>query len=277
MPANNKRERDNSSEEEEKQIFSTSKIVLRSPNYNTRNKEVQQQPKMEAQIVKLLSEIKSIREDMAKKDSVMLEMVTEIKQMREDMIKRDKEIAQILQEVKQIKVDHKKAEKNWNCDRVKILDKIRKLEIDREKAEKENRKLNIVIKGLSAEQLENRSELDKLFLEKLDIKCKIKNTTTVGKEEERKMLVVEMNTFEDKLKLLEKKKKLAGTNIYIENDLTREERRVQREIRAVAREQRNQGKTVKVSYQKLKINGKEFRWSRDEEGLIPVPSTSKNS
>lgn len=272
----NKRERTRAcEEEEERNIFTNSKKILRSPNYRYRHKENQEgENKME--IVELLKEIKDIREHMARKDELMCDLMKEIKEIREDMKKKDEKMLQIMQEIRDLKSESKKNEVNWNIDRKKIKNKLEKLEAITEKNEKEKRKLNIVIKGLSTNQVEQKDELDRIFREKMGIENKIKQTKTVGRIEGRKIIVAEMAKWEDKMEILEKKKYLQGTNIFIENDLTQEERRIQAEIRAVAREKKSKGNNVKIGYQKLNINGNEYKWSKDDDGLIPSTPTTKN-
>lgn len=269
-----KRDRATSSEDDEKSIFSASKVILRSPLY--RERELQKEKKMEENMMSVLQEIKQMREEMVKKDDLMYGMMSEIKELREDMRRRDEAVSQIMQEIKQLKIENKNSEENWNRDRTKILEKIGKLETISEKSEKEKRKLNVVFKGLSNAQLEQRAEMERLFKETLGIEYKVKSTRTVGKIEGKMTLIAEMGSWEDKREILENKKKLIGSTIYIDNDLTQEERRIQKEIRAVAREERNKGRTVKISYQKLTINGEEYRWSREDDGLTPVPYKSKN-
>lgn len=270
-----KRDRLNLSEEEEENILQPSKIILRSPKFKDKQ---QQHSNMEEQMHNILREIKDIRENAARKDELMYEMMREIKELREDLQRKDEIAAQMMQEIKQLRLDSKKHQENWDKERTRIDDKINKLEMLTEKNEKEKRKLNVVIKGLSPTQLQQQSELEKLFHEKMGIEYKIKKTAVIGREVGKQILLGQMNNWEDKVEIMNKKKNLIGTNIYIENDLTTEERRIQTEIRAVGREERGKGKTVKIGYQKLKINSEEYVWSRKDEGMVlaPVAPKSKN-
>jgi hypothetical protein len=54
--------------------------------------------------------------------------------------------------------------------------------------------------------------------------------------------------------------------MYIDDDLTNEERETQKKLRELAREERDRGKRVKIQYRKIQINGDWFRW--DETGEI---------
>jgi hypothetical protein len=46
--------------------------------------------------------------------------------------------------------------------------------------------------------------------------------------------------------------------MYIDDDFTNEERKTKKNLREVAREQRNTGKVVKIGYRKIQINGEWF-------------------
>lgn len=82
--------------------------------------------------------------------------------------------------------------------------------------------------------------------------------------------VVQMANFEAKIKVMENKNKLrsyAGGNVYIENDLTVKERGIQKQIRDVARNERQKGNVAKVGFNKLIINGIKWVWNREMDTL----------
>jgi hypothetical protein len=60
----------------------------------------------------------------------------------------------------------------------------------------------------------------------------------------------------NKSKLKEKK----DERMYIDDDLTKEERETQKKLRELARKERDRGKRVKIGYRKIQINGEWFRW-----------------
>ena len=62
-------------------------------------------------------------------------------------------------------------------------------------------------------------------------------------------------TFEHKIKVLQNKSRLREERVYIESDLTEQERSIQFELRKLARDYRNDGKQVKVGYKKLIVEG----------------------
>jgi hypothetical protein len=78
-----------------------------------------------------------------------------------------------------------------------------------------------------------------------------------------KMIVADLESWGEKRKVMENKRKLRekkGKRVYIEDDLTKKERDIQKELRALAKEERQKGLRVKVGYKKIWIEGKGFRW-----------------
>jgi hypothetical protein len=54
---------------------------------------------------------------------------------------------------------------------------------------------------------------------------------------------------------------------YADEDLTDEERKTQKKLRELAKEERDRGKRVKIEYRKIQINGEWFIWDEREEKL----------
>lgn len=74
----------------------------------------------------------------------------------------------------------------------------------------------------------------------------------------------------DKEKTMKNKsqlKNIKNARIYINNDLTKEEREKQKKIRQRAQQEKANGKTVKMGYNKLIIDGVEWKWNREKEDL----------
>jgi hypothetical protein len=55
--------------------------------------------------------------------------------------------------------------------------------------------------------------------------------------------------------------------IIIDDDLTNEERKTQKKLREVIREERYRGKRVNIGYRKIQINGEWFIWDERAEKL----------
>ncbi|KAF5299031.1 hypothetical protein FQR65_LT09494 [Abscondita terminalis] len=87
--------------------------------------------------------------------------------------------------------------------------------------------------------------------------------------------VVKLKNWESKQQIMKNKPKLNGSQIYIENNMTYEERKIQK---YVAKKEVSQGKTVKVGWHKLYKEGKWWKWDRSSGELKQEAraSTSKN-
>ena len=143
-----------------------------------------------------------------------------------------------------------------------VYNDILKEKDEREKAEKKN---NIVITGISFEKERIKEEVSKWITEKLNINVEVTEAWKIKEE----MTGVKMQSFHDKMNVIRNKNMLKKTKIYIKDDLTYNERQIQRKIieRAVQYREKNQETYVSVRYRKLIVGNEEYVWS-DEEGKL---------
>lgn len=73
-----------------------------------------------------------------------------------------------------------------------------------------------------------------------------------------------VSSFEEKMKIMKNKKNLKGKTVFIDDDLTKKEAALQKEIRIKAREEKEKGNQTKVGYGKLKINGVWTKWGQEK-------------
>lgn len=64
-----------------------------------------------------------------------------------------------------------------------------------------------------------------------------------------------------------KLKNLKGEKIFINEDLTIDERRKQNKIRNMAKTFMEEGKKVKLGYNKIIVDGEEWRWNKTKNEL----------
>jgi len=67
---------------------------------------------------------------------------------------------------------------------------------------------------------------------------------------------------------MRRKKKLGSREIYIDNDLTQEERKVQRKLREIARGERADGKRARVGYRRIEMEGQMYIWNKEENRIV---------
>ena len=59
-----------------------------------------------------------------------------------------------------------------------------------------------------------------------------------------------------------------GSKIYINHDLSREDRDVQSKLREIARQERKQGAEVRLGFRKIRINGNWIKWEQRRENNV---------
>lgn len=178
----------------------------------------------------------------------------------ETNIKKREELQECLLEKKEIKRQE---------------DRLRQLEMNLERKEKNQRKDNIIIKGKKFDKQNTTEDVRKFLKEKLDVEAQISETKTI-KVGEAEHTIVKLGSFQQKTEILKSKSKLKQETekIFIENDLTFQERKIQREIINFAR--KHTGKEVKISYQKLKVDSKLYKWDHKTGSVIESQNEPKN-
>jgi hypothetical protein len=88
------------------------------------------------------------------------------------------------------------------------------------------------------------------------VKVNVKEVFRINKD---KMMLAKIESWQQmKNIMLKKLKERKGEKTYIDRDLTNKERKTQKKLREVAREERDRGKRVKIGYRKIQINGEWF-------------------
>ncbi|KAF5289581.1 hypothetical protein FQA39_LY15028 [Lamprigera yunnana] len=83
--------------------------------------------------------------------------------------------------------------------------------------------------------------------------------TNIGRDNNTMMVIAEISNWEGKMLIMKNKNKLKGKQVYIDNDLTKEEQKVQAEVRRVAREEKAKRGSERPFFRQKLINHKENR------------------
>lgn len=194
---------------------------------------------------------------------VILSKIEELKnELKQEISKNHKEMRE---EFRLLKEEWEEKANIWKEEKTHLENRITKLEENLERQEKEKKKLNIVIKGLDDANKENKETVQKWIEEKLEIQTKIKQVFTVGKDKNKQAVIVKMHNWEAKKEIMQQKKRLYGTKVYIENDLTLKERATQIKLKEIADKLKEEGKRVKIGYKKLIINNVIHIWDEGKE------------
>ncbi|KAH0820468.1 hypothetical protein GEV33_002323 [Tenebrio molitor] len=178
---------------------------------------------------------KAMDEEMKKMLEKIMEDVGEIK---EENRKRSREL-------EQLKSMMREKEEKWEREKMELKEKMTKLEEKMEEQEKRVRKKNIVVTGLDEEECENEKKLEKWMKAELEVEVRVKEMYKINGG---KMIVAELESWGEKRKVMENKRKLRekkGKRVYIEDDMTKKERDTQKKLRTLAKEEREKGLRVK--------------------------------
>ncbi|XP_020294889.1 vicilin-like seed storage protein At2g18540 [Pseudomyrmex gracilis] len=184
-------------------------------------------------IEKIIVEIEEMRK----------EMKDEMKEMRDEM---ERMKGQMMKERRAREEERRKEREEWKQERETLEKRIAELEEMNEKRERKERKNNIVIKGVKWREVERMDQSERIYKGEFESRCRSEE---------------EIDNWEQKRIIMRKKKELEK-GIIIEDDLTRKEREIQQKLGRMAKEEREKGDDkVKVSYMKISLKKKWFRWN----------------
>lgn len=188
---------------------------------------------------KICKEIEELRKQMEVMHTKMQENFTEqIATIRNELI----------EERMVRKEERERNDKMWKEEKKQLERKIAELEWINEKRERENRKKNVVIKGVKWETRKIEQKVNKFMKENLDVEETAKKVYKVKIKENKEIVVTELESWEQKREVMSKKKNLK-TGIWIEDDLTKEEKEIQKQLR----ERKSKGRKDKRKEGKSRI------------------------
>lgn len=114
----------------------------------------------------------------------------------------------------------KKNETKSTQKKTQLVNRINNLEEKMEKTDRENRRNNIIIKGLERKEGNTTDQVQKFLKNELEVDVGVVRTHLFGANNSRKIIWAEIETWEQKLQILKNKNKLVQMKlkIYINND-----------------------------------------------------------
>lgn len=206
--------------------------------------------------------------------NMLREMTANMHQMREEQQETYKELTILRKENEEIRTENARIKAEYES--IKTNMEVLKKRMD--SLEKEKRMLNVVLTGmdLEAHQSEDLQQIMEEFIEqKLEVKASVKTATKLG----RKTCLISFRQLDDKVKVLKNKSKLRNiksAKIYINEDYTLQERDIQKQLRIIAKKERETGKTVKMGFQKLVIDREVWKWNSKSNQLEQEKQHPKN-
>lgn len=244
--------------EEEQKVFCKSAKIQRSPQKQQVDEVKKDNPEK--------GELEEMEPVLKKLDEIKAELKEESNKKHKDLMT---EIRKVQEEFQAAKAEWKKRAEEWRQEKVELEARITKLENSIEKQEREKRRNKVVIKGISVEESQMEEKVEQQILkDKLKSSAKVKKAFSVKGNDNKQIIIVELNSWEEKQEVMNRKSLLKGTNIYIESDLTREEMKIQAELRKIMRTEKENGKKVKMGYQKLIIDDIRYDWDTTKQGIV---------
>ena len=159
----------------------------------------------------------------------------------------------------------------------RLTERLEGLERKEEAREKRERRNNITLRGEDLPRKETpKDTVEYVLRHELQVEAEIEEAYWVGRGEKRGLLIAKLKSWQQKRAVMLKKSTLKDKRLFIDNDLTKKEREIQKNIKDIAKAEREQGAKVKVGYRKVKINDKTFIWKEDG-GLKEVNFWSRQS
>lgn len=270
-------------------IFKRSNKLVRSPGGNEEDRKMLSEMREEiGEGMKCLSrEIREVARDQKEMVRLEIEKMREEMRIREEGWRKEREEMREKMERLEIEIEKLKSgivregkDKERRGGKSEVIkrgegevkewgERIENLERKYELKERGDRKRNILIRGLREGGEEGRRKEIKGIMEKIGVEVRLEEIRKVeaGKASKGAMIIVKVGSEGEKRKVMENKWKLRGEEIWIDNDLTWEERRVRWRIRQMAREIELEGKRVKIGQGKLWIEGEWWVWDEKREVL----------
>lgn len=217
--------------------------------------------KMEEGSEEMRNQIKEIRENWEKERGMMRGRIDELQRRVERLEGREGEMRE------------REMDGMGGVKRERIMErKLREMVIKIDKEDREERRANIIVKGVKTEGKEGKEVIKELW-DQMEIKEEVMEIRKVGglDRKGKGMILMRLRGVEEERKIMEARKKLRGEKLRVEDDLTGEERRARWKIEKEAEKERRLGKRVGIGYMKIWVDGVmkssdeiEERWKGEE-------------
>lgn len=241
--------------------FVNSKKMQRTPT----KRQITESEKLD-QLLMMMKEMNATQKDMKQEQK---EIKTEIREIKDQQNKTNAALLKLTVENEQLKKENQDIRK----ENAEIRRELQGMKKAVEIIEKNRRKNNIVMNGLKMDTNEpgTLKEGIKGFFNK---QLQIDITPTTVKKIGENACVIELRSEEEKHEIMTKKYKLrnvVGEKVFINDDLTKEEKEKQKHLRNFAKNEKEKGKDVKIGYNKVLVNQEEWRWNKIKRELEKPP------
>jgi len=134
--------------------------------------------------------------------------------------------------------------------------------------ERGERRRNLLMRGLKEREEGMREEVEGV-MKRIGVEVKVKEIRRIetGRKEKGNRTIVRVENEDEKAKIMQNKWKLKGGELWIEDDLTWEERRIKWKLTQIARIEEAKGRRVRIGRGRLWIEGMWWIWDEEREEL----------
>lgn len=159
-----------------------------------------------------------------------------------------------------------------------LLDKVKNLEVKVVDLENRSRRRNMVFYGVADnDQFETWDKSEQLIKDicktNLGIELKsVERAHRVGRYDSKakRPIIVSLSSFKEKQIILSNTRKLKGTAYGIDEDYSPETRAIRKKLWKYAKVKKaDKRNKVKLSFDKLIVNGRAFHWDKEKEEVVP--------
>lgn len=274
-----KRERGVEEGGEEERLFRKSKLMQRSPEKKGGEESVEtvirEMREVRDAIKEVAEQVQGIRKEMRKGEErwreEKAEMTERIRKL-EGELEMEKRRGGKAEEWEERLERMERAERSGERERGRgqggeELDRrVRDIERKLENRERDERRCNLVIKGIRPGK-GAPSEEARGLLQQMEVGGTVEGVRVAGRWEEGReaVVIVRMSSVEEKKEVMRARHKLRGRGEVIEEDMTWEERRTQWQLRRVAEDQERKGRRTRVNHGKIWIEGEWWTWDEKRE------------
>lgn len=125
----------------------------------------------------------------------------------------------------------------------------------------------MILFGVQIQRENIRAQVESLFQKEFSMWNKVLEAKSIPSRNNKSMIRIKLDCWDTKQEIFAQKKKLKGSNGYIDHDLTFKERQVAKNLRDLSKQRTSEGHTVKIGHQKLIIDGVVYYWNDKGKGL----------
>lgn len=214
--------------------------------------------KQEDKIDRLLKMMENLTEETRR-------LTTEVQEIKEEQGRYRREMKDLRHEIEKVKNDNK----NIQQEKEEIKKELKETKTRLQKLEKMNKANNIIMQGIPIDTEDAKilkQAIEDFMRKEMNIQVNIEEAVKIGRE----TCLIRMKNAQEKETVMQNKSKLRSLKehrVFINSDLTKEELKIQKDIRERAKVERLKGKDVKVQYNKLIIDGKLWKWNKSMDEL----------